>query len=578
MFSYSRKFLSYYKPYWRLFCLDIICALILSATTLAFPICIRSITKQLQEGFNTITTNHMLVMGGIMLALLVAHVVCRMFVDYQGHMMGAFMERDMRKELFEHYQKLSFNFYDQQRTGQLITRLTTDTLDLSELFHHGPEELAIALLTFVGAFVIMLNINWELALIIFFFLPIMAAYTIYFNRRMNQALRISKDRIGDINAQVEDSLSGIRVVKSFANDAIEREKFDRQNKRFIDSRRSAYRNESYFYAGMTTFTQMLPILVIVVAGLRISQGALDFADLITFLMYISILVEPIHRFINLAHLFQNGITGFSRFMEVLEVRPDIEDKSDAIQLEDVRGEIELCNVSFRYKEGQDAILRNISLHIKPGEYVALVGASGVGKTTLCSLIPRFYEISAGKILLDGKDVRDLRLQSLRQNIGIVQQDIYLFAGSVADNIRYGNLNASFEEIVTAAKKAHAHDFIMALSDGYDTDIGQRGVKLSGGQKQRLSIARVFLKNPPLLIFDEATSALDNSSEKIVQESLENLATDRTTIVIAHRLSTVRNAARIVVMSSEGIVETGSHDELIARNGEYTKLYSGLNLA
>ncbi len=573
MNSRSKKFLSYYKPYLGLFFADMTCALLVSATTLILPLCARYITKNVLEGNAPNALNQIYTMGAVMLALVVIHTACNMFVDYQGHMMGAMMESDMRSELFEHYQKLSFGFYDEQRTGQLMTRITNDSFALSELYHHGPEDIAISLLNFVGAFVILSSINFQLALIVFLFLPIMALYAFYFNKRMKIALRKSKDRIGDINAQVEDTLAGIRVVKSFTNDEIERKKFAYENNRFVDSRRNGYKSEAYFSGGMIAFTQLMTIAVIIFGGARIVNASLDLADLLTFLLCVGILIEPINRFSNFARLYQEGITGFERFMEILEVEPDIQDSADAIELTHVQGNVEFRDVGFKYKEDHDYVLKNISLDIKVGEYVALVGSSGVGKTTLCSLIPRFYEVNEGKILLDGRNIRDIRLRSLRRNIGIVQQDVYLFAGTVADNIRYGKLDASKEEIIEAAKKANAHGFIMVLPDGYATDIGQRGVKLSGGQKQRLSIARVFLKNPPVIIFDEATSALDNESEKAIQDSLEKLTDNRTTLVIAHRLSTVRNAQRIVVLTDNGIDEQGTHEELIAMDKTYANLYN-----
>jgi ATP-binding cassette subfamily B protein len=403
-------------------------------------------------------------------------------------------------------------------------------------------------------------------------LPIMAVYAFYFNKRMKIALRRSKDRIGDINARVEDTLSGIRVVKSFTNEEIEKKKFTYENNRFVDSRRDGYKSEAYFSGGLIAFTQLITVAVIIFGGASIVNASLDLADLLTFLLCIGILIEPIKRFGNFTRLYQEGITGFDRFMEVLEVEPDIQNSADAIELKHVQGNVEFKDVSFKYEEDNDYVLKNISLNIKVGEFVALVGASGVGKTTLCSLIPRFYEVNEGKILLDGKNIRDISLRSLRRNIGIVQQDVYLFAGTVSDNIRYGKLDASKEEIIEAAKKANAHDFIMELPNEYDTDIGQRGIKLSGGQKQRLSIARVFLKNPPIIIFDEATSALDNESEKAVQDSLEKLIDNRTTLVIAHRLSTVRNAHRIVVLTDNGTDEQGTHEELIALDGIYANLY------
>ena len=573
MNSRSKKFLSYYKPYVGLLVADLTCAFILSATTLIFPLCVRYITKNVLEGNMPNALNQIYMMGAVMLGLVAVHTACDVFVSYQGHVMGALMERDMRSELFEHYQKLSFGFYDEQKTGQLMTRLTNDSFALGELYHHGPEDIAISLLNFVGALIILLNINVELTLIVLLFLPIMAVYAVYFNRKMKLALRTSKDRIGDINAQVDDTLAGIRVVKSFTNEEIEKEKFARENNHFVDSRRDVHKSEAYFYEGLIAFTQLMTIAVIIFGGAAIVSAALDLADLLTFLLYIGILIEPIKRFGNFTRLYQEGITGFERFMEMLEVEPAIQDALHAVELAQVQGHVEFKAVSFKYQVGYDYVLKNISLNIKVGEFVALVGASGVGKTTLCSLIPRFYEVSAGEILLDGLNIRDIRLRCLRSNIGIVQQDVYLFAGTVADNIRYGKLEASEGEIMVAAKKANAHDFIMALPHGYATDIGQRGVKLSGGQKQRLSIARVFLKNPPILIFDEATSALDNESEKAVRDSLEQLTDNRTTLVIAHRLSTIRNAQRIVVLTGDGIDEQGTHEALIALNGAYANLYN-----
>lgn len=573
MNSRLKKFFSYYKPYISLLSIDLLCAFIVAAIALLLPLATRYITKDVLGGNNPNALNQIYTMGALMLVLVAIHAVCEIFVDYQGHKMGARIESDMRDELFEHYQKLSFSFYDEQKTGQLMTRLTNDLLAISELAHHGPEDIVISLLKFIGAFIILININVQLTLIILLFLPIVAAYAFYFNRRMNRALRINKDRIGDINAQVEDTLAGIRVVKSFTNEAIEIRKFAHENNRFLDSRSEGYKSEAYFYAGMNTFTQLITIAVIIFGGVAIVNASLDLADLLTYLLCIGILIDPIQRAVNFARLYQEGITGFDRFMEMMEVEPEVQDAPNAINIKQVQGHVQFNNVSFKYREEHDYILKNISLTIKAGEYIALVGASGVGKTTLCSLIPNFYAINEGEILLDGKNIQEITQRSLRSHIGIVQQDVYLFAGNVADNIRYGKPAASDAEIIEAAKKANAHDFITRLPDGYATDIGQRGVKLSGGQKQRLSIARVFLKNPPIIIFDEATSALDNESERAVQESLEKLTEHRTMLVIAHRLSTIRNAQRIVVLAESGIGEEGTHDDLIAANGTYADLYN-----
>jgi ATP-binding cassette subfamily B protein len=571
--SRFKKFVSYYKPYKGLFAADMFCAFIVSATTLLLPLCTSYITKNILDAKPPDALNQIYIMGAVMLALVAVHTLCNTFVDYQGHMMGTLMESDMRGELLEHYQKLSFSFYDERKTGQLMSRITNDLFALSEFYHHGPEDLAIAILKLIGVLVILIVINFPLTAIILFFLPIMLVYAFYYNRKMNAALLASQERISDINVQVEDTLSGIRVVKSFTNETVERAKFAYANRRFVQSRRDGYQSEAYFYGGMGAFTQLMTIGIIVFGGVAILNGTLVLADLLTYSLCVAILIEPIQRLVNFARVFQEGVTGFSRFMDILEIQPDIQDAPGAVDLGRAQGQIEFRDVSFRYKEDYNDVIRNISLDIDAGEYVALVGSSGVGKTTLCSLIPRFYEASEGDILIDGQNIRDVTLQSLRRNVGIVQQDVYLFAGTVADNIRYGRMDASMDEIIEAAKRANAHDFISALPNGYETDIGQRGVKLSGGQKQRLSIARVFLKDPPVIIFDEATSSLDNESERAVQESLERLSDDRTTLVIAHRLSTVRNAQRIVVLTDNGIGEQGTHDELIARDGIYAGLYN-----
>jgi ATP-binding cassette subfamily B protein len=572
--SRAKKFLSYYKPYRGLLLADLLCATVISAAALLLPVCTNLIARDLPAGPRAAgPLGRILALGGAMLGLVALQAICTLFVDYQGHVMGAKMERDMRRELFEHYQKLSFSFFDRQRTGQLMALITNDLLSLSELYHHGPEDLAIAALELTGVLVILAHIDIELTAIVLGFLPAMFFFALHFSRRMIAALRSSKDRIGDINARVEDSLAGIRVVKSFTNEAFEAARFNYENDRFLASRSEGYRSEAWFSGGMAAFAQLITIVVIVFGAAGVARRSLGVSDLLTFLMCVAVLVDPIHRLVNFARLYQEGRTGFDRFFEMLHMESDLPDQAGAVHLTRVRGDITFGNVSFRYGDDSPFVLKDLSLRIRAGEFVALVGASGVGKTTLCSLIPRFYDATEGDVLIDGRNVREIRPQSLRQNIGIVQQDVYLFAGTVAENLRYGRPDASRVEIIAAAKLAHAHEFIMELPNGYDTEIGERGVKLSGGQKQRLSIARVFLKNPPILIFDEATSALDNESERSVQESLQHLAHNRTTLVIAHRLSTVRNARRIVVLTENGIAEDGSHEDLVASGGAYARLYN-----
>lgn len=572
MKSRIQKFFSYYRPYWGWLVTDLVCAFIVAGVLLMLPLCIRYITKHILEGNAPDALPQLFMMGGVMLGLVILYTACNTFVDYQGHMMGAMMERDMRRDLFAHYQKLSFGFYDEHKTGQLMSRITSDSFSLSEFYHHGPEDVAIAVITLVGAFVILLNIHPGMTILLFLSLPILGLYSLYFNHRMNRAFVVTKEIASDVNAQVEDTLAGIRVVQSFTNEAIEATKFQVQNQRFVEGRRAEYRAEAYHYQGMVASTHLLTIGIVVLGGMAMVNGTLDLADLLTFILYVGLFTDPITRLVNFARLYQEGLSSFTRFMEILEMEPEIQDVPPALELKTVEGRIEFREVSFRYKKDNEYAVRNICLDIRAGEYVALVGFSGVGKSTLCALIPRFYDVTEGAILLDDIDIRQIRLQSLRQQIGVVQQDVYLFAGTIADNIRYGKLDATRDEIVAAAKAANAHEFIMKLPQGYDTDIGQRGIRLSGGQKQRLSIARVFLKNPPILIFDEATSALDNESEKAVQSSLEQLIHNRTTLVIAHRLSTIRNAQRIVVMGEHGIEEQGTHDELMARGGMYAGLY------
>ncbi len=568
-----KKFISYYKPYKRLFFADMFFALIAALITLIYPLIVRYITNEVLGSYElSEAIKRIVVLIIVMIVLAVLEYISNFFVTYKGHIMGTLIERDMRNDIFIHYQKLSYNYYDNRNTGQLLTRITNDLFDITELSHHGPEDLVISIIKFLGAFIILLQVNVPLTLIIFLFIPFMLLFANHLRGKMRDAFRSNRERIADINAQVEDSLSGIRVVKSFANEKREIDKFSVNNDNFVESKRNSYWYMARFHSGLGLFINLIFVAVIAGGSLFMANSIIVLADLVTFLLYINSIIEPIRKLINFTEQFQSGITGFERFLEVLEEDPDIEDKKDAIELESVEGNFEFKDVSFQYKGTNDNVFKNLNLQVEAGEYLALVGTSGVGKTTLCNLIPRFYDVNSGSIKLDGVDVRDIKLKSLRDNIGIVQQDVYLFTGSVADNIRYGKLDATNEEVIEAAKNANAHEFIMELPDGYNTDIGQRGVKLSGGQKQRLSIARVFLKNPPILIFDEATSALDNESEKIVQDSLEKLAKNRTTFVIAHRLSTIRNAQNIIVLSENGIEEKGSHEELVDKKGIYYNLY------
>lgn len=567
-----KKFLSYYRPYLKLFLLDMLCAVIAAGITLIYPLITRYITGEILVA-DVINVQLIYRLGVVMLFLVVIEYICNYYVSYQGHVMGTYMERDLRNELFTHYQKLSFRFYDEQKTGQLMSRITNDLFSLTELYHHGPEDIVISLIKFVGAFFILSGIDFKLTMLVFSFIPVMFAFAYYFNRKMKKAFKRNKQRIGDINARVEDNLSGIRVVKSFANEKEEIEKFKVENSRFVKSKRNSYFYMGQYHSGLTAFMSIITICVIFFGALFISKGAINTPDLIAFLLYVNNLTDPIKKLLNFTEQFQEGATGFDRFMEILEIEPDIKDKENAEELKNIEGRVEFKNVSFQYNDKNGYIFENLNLNVKSGEYIALVGSSGVGKTTVCSLLPRFYDVSKGNIYIDDKDIMDVTLASLRENIGIVQQDVYLFAGTVMDNIRYGKMNATDEEVIEAAKKANAHDFIMQLPEGYNTDCGQRGVKLSGGQKQRLSIARVFLKNPPILIFDEATSALDNESEYVVQQSLESLARNRTTFVIAHRLSTIKNAERICVLTENGIEEQGTHNQLMSINGIYAHLYN-----
>lgn len=567
-----KKMMGYYKPYLKIFWADMFFATLSAAVALTIPLVVRYVTSTLiylpaDEIIRQITY-----IGIGLAALLAIDCYSRFFIGNYGHVMGAKMEYDMRAELFGHMQMLSFSFYDDAKVGQLMSRITSDLFDITELLHHGPENIILSVLKIAGAFVILVNINGWLALAAFAVLPFMFAFAFLLNKKMRRAFRNNRIKIADINAQIEDNLSGIRVVKSFANEDIENEKFRVGNDGFLAAKKNSYHYMGSFQAGVGVFTTMIQVSVILVGTVLIAYGRVDMTDLVTFLLYIGVFTDPIRTLVDFTEQFQNGYTGFERFQEIMNIRPDIEDAPDATPIGTVKGEIEFDNVSFQYKDNQENVLNHINLKVPAGAYMALVGSSGAGKTTLCSLIPRFYDVTGGRIMIDGRDIRSVTLKSLRDQIGMVQQDVYLFAGTIFENIQYGKPGATREEVIEAAKNANAHEFIMAFPDGYDTDIGQRGIKLSGGQKQRLSIARVFLKNPPILIFDEATSALDNESEKVVQDSLEKLAKNRTTFVIAHRLTTIQNAEKILVLTEDGIAESGTHEELLAQGGLYEKLY------
>lgn len=569
-----KRLAGYYGAYKGLFFSDMFFAVLGAGVTLAIPLIVRYITTNVIMLPGNEALGVILKLGAVMAGLVALEGFCNFYIAYFGHMMGARIEHDMRNEIFSHYQKLSFAFYDNQKVGQLLSRVTSDLFDISELLHHGPEDVVISLIKFVGSFLILCNINVSLTLVAFAFLPVIVAYAFYFNKKMKRAFKRNRARIADINSQIEDSLSGIRAVKSFSNEEIEMSKFRKGNEQFVESKRNSYWYMAWYHSGLGALTTLVTIVVLVAGAGMITGAGMDVADLVTFLLYINNFTEPIKKLINFTEQFQNGYSGYERFLEVLDIEPDIKDAPDAVSVDKVKGDILFDNVSFRYEENQDTVLSHLDLHVNSGDYLAIVGSSGGGKTTLCSLIPRFYDVDGGRILLDGTDIRKIKLADLRRQIGIVQQDVYLFAENIMENIRYGRPEATDEEVIQAAKLANAHEFISQLPDGYLTDIGQRGVKLSGGQKQRLSIARVFLKNPAILIFDEATSALDNESEKIVQQSMEELAKGRTTFVIAHRLSTIRNAQKILVLTSNGIEEQGTHDELLAKNGIYAKLYHG----
>ncbi|MCF0132156.1 MAG: ABC transporter ATP-binding protein [Pseudobutyrivibrio sp.] len=567
-----KRMITYYSKYKTVFWLDLLFAALSAAVVLVIPLVVRYVTSTLVYLPREEVLSQGLVIAIVLIALIVLDLWCKYYISNIGHVMGAKIEYDMRSEIFEHLQKMSFNFYNNQKVGSLMSRITTDLFDITELMHHGPENIILCTIKISGALVILCTINIKLALAAIIVLPFLMVFAYVMNKRMRSAFRNNRVKIAEINGQIEDNLSGIRVVKSFANEQIENEKFMVGNKGFLSAKKNSYFNMGIFQAGVGNFSTIVQVFVIITGIVLIANGDVNVTDFITFMLYISVLTEPINVLVNFTEQFQNGYTGFERFVEIMDTKPDIVDSKDAIELPSVRGDISFSDVSFKYEDGNSQVLSHVNLDIPAGAYYALVGSSGAGKTTLCSLIPRFFDTNEGSVSIDGHDVRTVTLASLRNQIGIVQQDVYLFAGTIYENILYGRPAASREEVIEAAKNANAHEFIMSLPNGYDTDIGQRGVKLSGGQKQRISIARVFLKNPPVLIFDEATSALDNESEKVVQESLETLAKNRTTIVIAHRLSTIRNAEKIIVLTEEGVAEQGSHQELMAKGGIYQNLY------
>ncbi len=567
-----KKFIKYYKPYKTVFFIDLLCATIISAIDLAFPQLLRTLTKTLFAGAPGKIISALI---PITIGLLVAYIIqtaCRYYVTYAGHMMGARMERDMRKELFDQYEKLSFSYYDQNNSGQMMSKLVSDLFDISELAHHGPENLFISLIKIIGSFIFLFMINRMLAVPMLILVVLMLVFSYGQNKKMQETFMDNRRKIGDINSSLQDTLAGIRVVQSFANERIEQEKFNRSNENFLISKDANYRCMGSFMSGNAFFQGMMYLVTLVFGGFLIAHGRMEASDLAMYALYIGIFISPIQILVELTEMMQKGLSGFRRFLEVVETEPDIVDAADAKPLKNVKGNVCYEDVSFHYSDDDTPVLSHVSFEIPAGKSIALVGPSGSGKTTICSLLPRFYDVTEGRVTIDGNDVRKLTLESLRSQIGLVSQDVYLFGGSIKDNIAYGKPDATMDEIVDAAKKANIHDFIMELPDKYDTFVGERGTRLSGGQKQRISIARVFLKNPPVLILDEATSALDNESERFIQKSLEELAKDRTTITIAHRLSTIRNADEILVVADCGIAERGTHEELLALDGIYERYY------
>jgi ATP-binding cassette subfamily B protein len=552
--------------------MDMFCALILSLIDLSFPIIVKYLLNDIYVKNTNVILKYAVIIGIFMFFMYIIRFFCQYYITSWGHIMGAKMEADMREDIFTHLQKLSFSYYDNNTTGKLMSRVVTDLFDISELAHHGPEDIFISLLKIIGSFILLLNINVKITLILFAITLIMIYFSYFYNKRMRYIFKQNRAKIANVNAQIQDSFSGIRVVKSFANENIEKIKFNKGNQEFLNTKEKSYHLMGHFFSMNGFFQGMLYLSVVVFGGIFISTGDIKVSDLVVYILYINIFLKPIEKLVNFTEQYQKGISGFERFLEIMNTKPDIKDKKGAVEIKDVNGKIEFKNVSFSY-DNQNSILNNINMNIESGKTVAIVGPSGSGKTTFCNIIPRFYEIYKGMVTIDGIDIKNIKLKSLRRNIGIVQQDVYIFGGTIKDNIAYGNSNATEEEVINVAKKANAHEFIMELEKGYDTHVGERGVKLSGGQKQRISIARVFLKNPPILILDEATSALDNESERYIQKSLERLSQNRTTIVIAHRLSTIKNADKIVVLTNEGIKETGTHDELLLKDGVYAKLYN-----
>ena len=567
-----KKFIQYYAPYKKVFFLDLICAAVISLADLAFPQILRTLTKTLFTESSDAILRALIPITLVLFVMYVIQAGCKYYVSYQGHMMGAHMERDMRQQLFDHYERLSFSYYDQNNSGQMMSKLVSDLFDISEFAHHGPENLFISLIKIVGSFVFLFLINWKLAIPLLVLVAFMLFFSYGQNKKMQATFMDNRRKIGNLNSSLQDTLAGIRVVQSFANEDIEREKFKKSNQGFLSSKNANYRCMGSFTGGNLFFQGMMYLMTLVFGGWLIAHGQMESADLAMYALYIGIFISPIQILVELTEMMQKGLSGFRRFLDVVETEPEIVDAEDAEPLENIKGHVRYENVSFHYNDDDSLVLDNVSFDIPAGKSIALVGPSGSGKTTICSLLPRFYDVSGGRITIDGKDVRKLTLQSLRNQIGLVQQDVYLFCGSIRENIAYGRPDASMEEIIEAAKKANIHEFIMGLPDGYETFVGERGTRLSGGQKQRISIARVFLKNPSILILDEATSALDNESEKFIQQSLEELAKDRTTITIAHRLSTIRNADEILVVAENGIAERGTHDELLAKGGIYAHYY------